>query len=256
MENDRLSQWYLLGKDKWLLASLTLLPVLLALSIWWIFSQSIARDLPIGVVDLENSSLSRQLIREFDATPALRVAQKYSDVLAAKNAFIGNDVYAYMVIPRNFDRDVALGTVPQVTVFYNSQYILVGKLINSAAVQAQGTFNAQIGVVQQLAKGNTTTISALAKTVTISTQITPLFNQNSNYAQFLVSAIVPALWQISIVISTILFFSANYRIYGSNKVFSQQPYNKNEPVLFTFLHGPRLSFSTLVLRYSWLAYVG
>ncbi|MGJ8647076.1 MAG: ABC transporter permease [Marinomonas colpomeniae] len=224
MGNERLSQWYILGKDKWLLASLTLLPVLLALSIWWIFSQSIARDLPIGVVDLENSSLSRQLIREFDATPALRVAQKYSDVLAAKEAFIGNDVYAYMVIPKNFDRDVALGPAPQVTVFYNSQYILVGKLINSAALQAQGTFNAQIGTLQQLAKGNTTTISALAKTVTISTQITSLFNQNSNYAQFLVSAIVPALWQISIVISTILFFAANYRIYGSNKIFTQQPY--------------------------------
>tara|TARA_R110000764_G_scaffold39922_1_gene89240 strand:- start:1498 stop:2655 length:1158 start_codon:yes stop_codon:yes gene_type:complete len=224
MKNERLSQWYILSKDKWLLLSLTLLPVLLALSIWWIFSQSIARDLPIGVVDLENSSLSRQLIREFDATPALRVAQNYSDVLAAKNAFIGNDVYAYMVIPRNFDRDVAIGTVPQVTVFYNSQYILVGKLISSAALQAQGTFNAQIGELQQLAKGNTTRISALAKTVTISTQITPLFNQNSNYAQFLVSAIVPALWQISIVISTILFFSANYRIYGSDKVFAQEPY--------------------------------
>ena len=214
MKEPTLSQWTIIKKDKWLLISLTLLPLLLSLSIWWIFSQSMARNLPIAVVDLQKSSLSRQLTRNLDATDILNVVGSYDDIASAKHAFIGNKIYAYIVIPKNFDRDIYLANPPQVSFFYNSQFILVGKLINSAALQALGTFNAQIGTVKQLSKGNKTLLSAVGSTVAIRTQITPLFNKNSNYAQFLVSAIVPALWQIAIVISTILFLTANHRIYG------------------------------------------
>jgi ABC-2 type transport system permease protein len=223
MTDSKISQWHLLGNDKWLLSSLTWIPILLALSIWWIFSQAIARDLPVGVVDLQQSVLSRQLVRQFDATPTLKVDHTFSDISAAKNAFIRNNIYAYIVIPKNFDRDIYLGKTPQVSVFYNSQFILVGKLINSAVLQAHGTFNAQVGVVKQLTKGNSTALSAFGKTVPIRTQITPLFNKNSNYAQFLVSAIVPALWQIAIVVSTILFLAANHRIYGLKKMVGEKP---------------------------------
>lgn len=223
MADCNLSQWHILSRDKWLLTSLTILPVLLAISLWWIFSQSMARDLPIAVVDLQQSTLSRQLIREFDATPSLKVAQTGSDISVAKEAFIGNKVYAYMVIPKNFDRDIYLGMQPQVTTFYNSQFILIGKLINKAAQQAHGTFNAQVGILKQLSKGNSTTASAFGKTMAIRTQITPLFNKNSSYSQFLVSGIVPALWQIAIVLSTVLFFTANDRIYGLKEMLADKP---------------------------------
>lgn len=218
MTDTNLSQWRVLRGDRWLLSSLTWIPVLLALSIWWIFSQAIARDLPVGVVDLQQSTLSRQLIREFDATSALQVDYSFSDLASAKHALVGKDVYAYIVIPKNFDRDIYLANPPQVSVFYNSQFILVGKLINSAALQAHGMFNAQIGTAKQLAKGNSTLLSAVGKTLSTRSQITPLFNKNSNYAQFLVSAIVPAIWQIAIVVSTILFLTANHRLYGLKRL--------------------------------------
>ncbi|GLS91730.1 multidrug ABC transporter permease [Psychromonas marina] len=223
MTATKLPQWGLLKSDRWLLSSLTWIPILLALSIWWVFSQGIAKDLPVGVVDLQQSALSRQLVREFDATSTLKVDHTFNDVGAAKSAFISNEIYAYIVIPKNFDRDIKISNAPQVTVFYNSQYILVGKLINSAALQAHGTFNAQIATLKQMAKGNSNQLAAISKAVRIRTQITPLFNKNSNYAQFLVSAIVPALWQISIVVSTILFLTANYRRYGLKKMVGKNP---------------------------------
>ena len=224
MKEPTLSQWSIIKKDKWLLISLTLLPLLLSLSLWWIFSQSMARNLPIAVIDLQKSSLSRQLTRHLDATDILKVVGSYADIASAKRAFIGNKIYAYMVIPKNFDRDIYLNTPPQVSMFYNSQFILVGKLINKAVAQAHGTFDAQVAVMKQLSMGNKTTSSALGKALTIRTQITPLFNKNSNYAQFLVSGIVPAIWQISIVVSTILLLAANFRIYGQSTVFYKTPF--------------------------------
>ncbi|NAZ54933.1 ABC transporter permease [Vibrio toranzoniae] len=218
-----LRQWTIVRKDKWLLSSLTWIPLLLAASIWLIFSQGIARDLPVAVVDLEHSQISQQFTRLVDASPTLQVSQKYSSVSEAAKAMINRDIYGYVVIPRHFDRDIYLGLNPQVSVFYNSQFILIGKLVNSALLQAQGTFNAQLEVVKQLSHGDTTVKSALGQAVTVQSQITPLFNKNSSYAQFLVSAVIPALWQIMIVVGTILVLTANVRSRGLKAWLSHSP---------------------------------
>ncbi|MBO0180483.1 ABC transporter permease, partial [Vibrio parahaemolyticus] len=98
----------------------------------------------------------------------------------AKNAMIEGDIYAYAVIPSKFDQDILQHRQPQLSVFYNSQYILVAKLINSAVAQAQGYFDAQVEVMGNLAKGNTTTLAAAGQAVPVSTPITPLFNRNKN----------------------------------------------------------------------------
>ncbi len=222
-KSNLLRQWAIVRKDKWLLSSLTWIPLLLAASIWLIFSQGIARDLPVAVVDLEHSQISQQFTRLVDASPTLQVTQKYSSASEAAKAMIERDIYGYVVIPRHFDRDLYLGLNPQVSVFYNSQFILIGKLVNSALLQAQGTFNAQLEVVRQLSHGDTTVQSALGQAVTVQSQITPLFNKNTSYAQFLVSAVIPALWQIMIVVGTILILTANVRASGLQAWLSHSP---------------------------------
>ncbi|EPT1006187.1 ABC transporter permease [Vibrio parahaemolyticus] len=234
----KISQRHVLRRDKWLLSCLTWVPILLSLTIWGVFSAGIARDLPIGVVDLQHSQLSRKLIQTLDASSTLSVDYYYTSANEAKNAMIEGDIYAFAVIPSKFDQDILLHRQPQLSVFFNSQYILVAKLINSAVAQAQGYFDAQVQVMGNLAKGNTTTLTALGQAVPVSTQITALFNRNTNYAQFLVTAIVPAIWQICIVVSTILILAAHFRIYGGQKGFEflgNKPYAKLSAILSQYI---------------------
>ena len=216
-------QWQIVRQDKWLLSSLTWIPLMLAASIWLIFSQGIARDLPVAVVNLNHGQLSQQFVRMVDASPTLAVTQKYTDISQAKQAMITRDIYGYIIIPKHFERDIYLGLNPEVSVFYNSQFILIGKLVNSALLQAQGTFNAQVEVLKQLSNGDKTVKSALGQAVTVQSQITPLFNKNTSYSQFLVSAIIPALWQIMIVVGTILILAANCRERGLKNWLGQVP---------------------------------
>jgi len=223
MHTNPTSQLEIVRRDKWLLSSLTWLPLLLAVMIWAIFSQGIARDLPIGVVNLSSSTLSHKLVRYYDATPAMQVSTTFADVHQAEQALIQGDIYAYAVIPSRFDEEIYKQLAPQVSVFYNSQMILIGKLLNSAFLQAQGTFNAELSTMKGLAAGNSTLLSAMGNAVPVRTQITPLFNKNSNYAQFLVSAIVPALWQIVIVVTTILILAANLRDRRLSPWLARQP---------------------------------
>ncbi|WP_404969823.1 ABC transporter permease [Vibrio campbellii] len=235
----QISQRQILRRDKWLFSCLTWVPILLAVTIWGVFSAGIARDLPIGVVDLQHSQLSRKMIQSLDASSTLSVDYHYTSATEAKNAMIEGDIYAYAVIPPQFDQGILLHRQPQLSVFFNSQYILVAKLINSAVAQSQGYFDAQLEAMGNLAKGNTTTLAAIGQAVPISTQITALFNRNTNYAQFLVTAIVPAIWQICVVVSTILILAAHFRIYGNgNNSFAflgDRPFTRLSKILCQYI---------------------
>lgn len=168
--------------------------------------------------------MSRGVVHYYDASPTLKVTQSYTSVSEGKQDLQSGKIYALVVIPDSLTQDVLLGHPPTITTFYNSQFILIGKLVNAAMQQAQGTFNAQIEAVKNLSKGDTVPQQALAQAVPIQTQITALFNSNSHYGQFLVSAAIPALWQILIVATTVLSFSLEQRTQGMQRWLSVTPF--------------------------------
>lgn len=207
-------EWQLLKADGWLRSLVSWLPVALFITLWAIFSAGIARDLPIGVVDFDHSRLSRQVVRQYDASPAIAVTQAFSSVAQGSAALRAGEVYALVVIPNDLEKKTLLGQAPDITAFYNSQFILIAKLVNSAIVQAQGTLNASVDTLQNLAAGDAVPVQALGQAVPLRSQVTPLYNSNSHYGQFLASAAIPALWQILIVITTILALAAEFRQQG------------------------------------------
>lgn len=228
-------QWRSIQHNRWLQWSVIWLPLLLAAFLWWIFSAAIVRDLPIGVVDLSHSTLSRSLIRDVDATSTLAVTRYYASVDQASDDLIQSKIYAYIVIPYRFDRDLTLGHQPTVTTFYNSQYILTGRLVNSAVATVQASFNAKVDLVKTLSRGQQTTLGALANAVPIQTQMTPLFNLNMNYAQFLLSGIIPALWQIIIVASVIMVLANNHQQTRDEVQWQQAPLTQLLRVITPYL---------------------
>lgn len=204
-------EWQLIAKDKWLQAALLWLPGFLFLLVAWIFSAGIATGLPVGVVDHDGSTLSNKLIHFYDAAPAISTNTRFSSEEAAFDALRNGSIYAVIVIPENLLSDTYKGLSPRVSAFYNSQYILVGKLVHSAILGAHSTFNAGVEVKNLMAHGKPVTLQAAALAVPVRIQMTPLFNLNLNYAQFLVSAIIPAMWQIFIVATAVMSLVATDR---------------------------------------------
>ncbi|WP_028022340.1 ABC transporter permease [Enterovibrio calviensis] len=211
-------EWRLIASDRWLAALLGGIPLALFLLVWAIFSSGTGRDLPIGVVDLDNSALSRSLVRYYDATPTLAV-RSFNQVESASASLDSAQTYATVVIPHDFERATRRGENPNVTAFYNSQYILIGKLVNSAINQAQSTFSARVATQSEMLHGTTVSAQAAGLSVPVRFQIVPLFNAGTNYAQFLVSAIIPALWQITLVASGMLSMALTDKRIGLETYF-------------------------------------
>jgi len=170
----------------------------------------------MGVVDLDHSSISRGLIRSYRLSPTLRVNDHFPDTATGAEALRNGEIYALAVISADLSEDVMLGRPTQVTVFVNDQFLLVGKMINSSLLQAHATFNGQVEAGKNLL-GSTPVIDlAVSQAMPTASKVTALFNLGVNYAQFLVSAILPAIWQILMIVTTILSLAASQRLHGGN----------------------------------------
>lgn len=242
-------EWQLLLSDAWLRALVSWVPLLLFLIMWWIFSAGLPRDLTIGIVDLDNSDISRGLIRQYDAHPSLRVSRQFSDVNQGSSAMRNGEINALLVIPYQLKTHIITGQPPQVTAFYNSQFLLTGNMIASALAHAHGTFGARLEVINALVKGNVGA-QALGAAVPVGTQATPLFNLNTNYANFLVSALIPGIWQILIVVITMLALSREMRMQGLATWLGEKP--------LTAIVGKLLPYSLILwlhgMIYLWFIY--
>jgi ABC-2 type transport system permease protein len=142
---------------------LWIFPFLIFTLISSIFTQGVMLDLPIGVVDHDHSSLSRQLIRELDAGSHAKLINDDMSLPEAIEQLKRINIYALLYIPPNFEADVLAGQQPTPILYYNSLYYSAGLysimdysgLINSLNEHYRGIMATKIGLpIPTLAKVN------------------------------------------------------------------------------------------------------
>ena len=66
------------------------------------FDEGQPDKMPIGIVDMDNSSLSRQLIRNIDATQQAKVVMKLGSYKEAREEMQRGNIYGFVEIKRDF----------------------------------------------------------------------------------------------------------------------------------------------------------
>ena len=188
----------------------TLLPLICFSFMIAIFYQGVAFELPITVVDNDKSELSRELLSNIESSSTIQIASNSLSTKEALTKIQSSEVYATLIIPPHFMRDTLLKKQPKVTAMINTQYILIGKILTAALVETVTYSAAQVEFVEDLVTTQNGDL-ALHKISPIGLQITPFFNTYKNYFLFLVSALLPAIWQIFIVIATIVSFGTLFK---------------------------------------------
>ncbi|MEJ6070527.1 ABC transporter permease, partial [Psychrobacter sp. 16-Bac2893] len=111
-----------LVKNPWDLAMVFWIPLATVLLIWWIFSQIQITDLPIGVIDNDRGPVANTVLRYLEANPNLTVKQLYHTPAAAKAAILQRDIYAVVIIPEDFSRNILLSKPAPIVLQVNAQY--------------------------------------------------------------------------------------------------------------------------------------
>lgn len=178
------------------------------------FKAGLPENLPVGVLDLDNSSLSRNFCRQLDATQMGKVI-KYEDFTTARDAMQTGEITSLCVIPQGMNEEVNANRRPVFTYYVNTLY-LIGGALSYKNILTMVTLTG--GAVQRevlRAKGySEDAIMGLIQPIVVDEH--KIGNATTSYGVYLNNIILPGLLALSIVFVLIYALGSELR-YGTSK---------------------------------------
>ena len=167
-------------------------PFMLVLFFTTMLDEGIPQDLPIGVVDQDNSSTSRGLIRNLDAMQTSRVIYRFANITEARNAMQEGKVYAYIYIPDGTASKLLAGRQPKISYYYTMTCLTAGSMASKDMKTIGMLGSAAVGQATLSAKGaSPTQIKAALQPITIDAHM--IANPEGSYNYSLTTVFVPGI---------------------------------------------------------------
>lgn len=90
--------------------------------------EGLPSQIPVGIVDLDDSSMSRQVTRSLNSEMLVNITGSYGSYSAAMKDMRAGHIYGYFLIPRDFQRNTLSGRKPTVTYVTNMSIFVPGTL--------------------------------------------------------------------------------------------------------------------------------
>lgn len=170
-------------------------PLLALIFFTTLMDEGLPEDMPVGVVDLDNTSTSRGLIRRLDAFQSSRVVAHYPSVATARQAIQRNEIYAFLYIPHGTTDDLLASRQPKISYYYNMASIMSGALLMKDLKTISNLGSAAVGQATMRAKGYTPQqIQAFLQPIRI--DLHQIANPWTNYNLYLSSVFVPGIMML------------------------------------------------------------
>ena len=167
-----------------------------------IFGSGQMENIPIAVVDQDNTSMSREIIRQVEAVPTFRVTRHYTDQETARHATQAKEIYGYLVIPNQFEADATAGRDATLSYYYHYALLSVGGEVRGAFETLLRTLSLAPVVVQATAMGlGENQITTFLLPVRSSSH--PLFNPDLDYSVYLSNPFFFIFFQVLILLTTV-----------------------------------------------------
>jgi len=170
-------------------------PLLALIFFTTLMDEGLPEDMPVGVVDLDNTSTSRGLIRRLDAFQSSRVVAHYPSVATARQAIQRNEIYAFLYIPHGTTDDLLASRQPKISYYYNMASIMSGALLMKDLKTISNLGSAAVGQATMRAKGYTPQqIQAFLQPIRI--DLHQIANPWTNYNLYLSTVFVPGIMML------------------------------------------------------------
>lgn len=156
-------------------ASCIVLPLFSLVFMATIFGLGQMENLPVGVVDADQTSLSRSIVRMVDATPELQVTKQYANETEARKAIQRKEIYGYLLIPSG---------IKSLCYYYHNAMLSVGGELHSTfeTILKQVSVTPIVTEAVGLGESQTNITSFL---IPVSEEEMVSYNPNRNYVIYL-----------------------------------------------------------------------
>lgn len=163
------------------------------------YKNNVVRDIPLTVVDFDNTALSRQMIRMLDATKEISVVREVESLHDARQIFWDGNSKGVILIPKGFEKELFRGSQTSVSVYCDASYFLIYKETLSGAIQATGTFSAGVEIKRLMANGVGEEL-AIQQRDPMPSRFYNLYNPAGSYGSYVMPGIILIILQQTLLI--------------------------------------------------------
>lgn len=177
-------------------------PVFCYLFFTTLMANGLPTDLPAGVVDLDNTSTTRNIIRNLDAFQQTHIVAHYPSVMEARKAIQRGEIYSFYYIPEGTTEATLASRQPKVSFYVNYSYLIAGSLLYKDQRTISELAAGAVGQATLYAKGATEDQAmAFLQPIVIDTHA--LNNPWLNYSVYLCNTLFPGILMLLIFLTTI-----------------------------------------------------
>lgn len=173
----------------------------------YIFFLTLLKDglpqrLPIAIVDLDQSAISRRFYREINATSATEVVMRCTSYQEARSEMQKGNIFGFIVIPENMYEKMLSNKRPAVSFYVNNSYMVAGSLTYRNLMTMS---NLASGAYQQeyLKARGTNPDKIMGHIQPILIDAHQIGNPEINYGVYLINVVLPGILQLMILLMTI-----------------------------------------------------
>ena len=159
-------------------------------------------NLPVGVVDMDQTAVSRNIVRNLDSFGQSEVIAHYPNVSEARIAMQEGKIYAFFYLPPGLSSDATNQQQPKISFYTNNSYLIAGSLLLKDMKMMSELASGAAARKVLYAKGATEK-QAMAQLQPIVVDTHALNNPWLNYSVYLCNTLVPAMLMILMFMVTV-----------------------------------------------------
>lgn len=166
------------------------------------FDEGQPNKMPIGVIDLDNSSLSRKFIRNLEATQQVKVVMRPESYTEAREQMQNGSIYAFVEINHDFAKNVLSNRRPELNFYINDSYLIAGSLvfkdISYMSLLTSGAVQREVLRAKGVEENR---IMGIIQPIALDTHL--IGNPWASYGTYLLNVLLPAVLQLMILMMTV-----------------------------------------------------
>lgn len=184
-------------KDEGVVLFFILVPIFYPILYSLIYNTETIHEVPVAVVDMSRTALSRDYLRRVDGTPDVNIVAYCANMEEAREMIRQREAYGIVCVPKEFTDDLSKGQQTRVSLFIDMSGLLYYKAVLVANTNVSLELNAQIKVERA---GNTTHEQDKVTIYPISYEEVNLYNPQGGMASFLIPAVLILILQQTLVL--------------------------------------------------------
>lgn len=212
-----------------------------------IFGNGQMENIPIGIIDQDNTATSRTIVRNISAVPTFKVTKHYVNEAAARKAVQKKEIYGYLSIPPKFEQDAIAGKNATLCYYYHYALLSVGGELMAAFETSLAPVSLSPIVMEAVALGvEQDQITTFLLPVQANNH--PIYNPSLDYSIYLSQPFFFVLFQVLILLITVYAVGIEIKFRTANDWLATANGN-----MVTAVFGKLLPYTLIFILIGWLA---